>query len=78
MRRFPVVVGACAVLAGLTGCLNQRPVLQAGDATSAQVMYSGDVANAVPIARQHCAGYARVPRLVDTTPGVAYFACDPP
>lgn len=78
MRQLPAVVGACAALAGLAACLNQRPVLQAGDPTSAQIMYSGDVANAVPIARQHCAGYARVPRLVDTAPGIAYFACDPP
>lgn len=78
MRYLPAVVCTCAALAGLAGCLNQRPFLQGGDATSAQIMYSGDVSNAVPVARQHCAGYARVPRLVDTTPGSAYFACDPP
>jgi hypothetical protein len=78
MRHLPAVVGACAALAGLTGCLNQRPVLQAGDATSAQIMYSGDVSNAERVARQHCAGYARVPRLVDTAPGIAYYACEAP
>ena len=63
--------------AGLCGCLSQKPFLQAGDAASAEIMYSGDVANALPIARQHCAGYNRTPRLVETTPGIAYFACDP-
>jgi hypothetical protein len=78
MHHLPAVICAFAALAGLAGCLNQRPFLQAGDATSAQIMYSGDVSNAVPVAREHCAGYARVPRLVDTTPGSAYFACDPP
>ena len=66
----------CVALAALTGCLTQQPLLQKGDATSAEILYSGDVANAVPLAKQHCAGYARVPRLVDTTPGIAYFACD--
>jgi hypothetical protein len=64
--------------AALAGCLEQRTFLRSGDATSAEVMYSGDVANALPIAKQHCASYARVPRLVDTAPGIAYFACDRP
>jgi hypothetical protein len=52
--------------------------LRTGNATSAEVMYSGDIAHALPIAKQHCAGYGRVPRLADTAPGVAYFACDQP
>jgi hypothetical protein len=62
----------------LAGCLEQRSFLRNGDATSAEIMYSGDVAHALPIAKQHCAGYGRVPRLADTAPGVAYFACDQP
>ena len=73
--------GLCVIAAALAGCgvlWRQQPLLQKGDATSAEILYSGDVANAVPLARQHCAGYARVPRLTDTTPGVAYFVCDRP
>lgn len=63
--------------AGLTGCLEQHSFLRSGNATSAEIMYSGDVTRALPIAKQHCAAYGRVPRLVDTSPDVAYFACDP-
>ena len=67
--------------AALTGCgvlWEQQPLLHAGDATSAEVNYSGDIANALPIAKLHCAAYGRVPRLVDRVPGTAYFACDKP
>jgi hypothetical protein len=78
MTRLPALLGLCAAIAALPGCLGQQPVLKAGDATSAEVMYSGDVANALPLAKQHCAGYERVPRLVDTIPGIAYFACERP
>ncbi|HEY4469917.1 MAG TPA: hypothetical protein VGN21_02020 [Stellaceae bacterium] len=78
LTQLPVLLCVCAALVGLAGCLSQRPFLQSGDVTSAEVVYSGDVANAVPVARQHCVSHARVPRLVDTTPGIAYFACDPP
>jgi hypothetical protein len=60
----------------LIGCLERPAFLRDGNATSAQVMYSGDVASALPVAKQHCAGYGRVPRLVDTAPDVAYFACE--
>ena len=69
-------VAALLLSVPLLGCLEQRAFLQDGNATSAQVMYSGDVASALPVAKQHCAGYGRVPRLVDTAPGIAYFACD--
>jgi hypothetical protein len=78
VRQLPVLLCVFATAAGLAGCLSQRPFLQSGDTTTAEVVYSGDIANAVPVAKQHCASHARVPRLVDTTPGIAYFACDPP
>jgi hypothetical protein len=78
ISQLPVLLCVCAALAALSGCLSQRPFLQSGDITSAEVVYSGDITNAVPVAKQHCASHARVPRLVDTTPGIAYFACDPP
>jgi len=69
-------VAALLLFLPLLGCLERGALLKEGDANSAQVMYSGDVANALPVARQHCASYGRVPRLVDTVPGIAYFACD--
>jgi hypothetical protein len=78
MTHLPGLLALCAAIAALPGCLGQQPLLKAGDATSAEIMYSGDVANAMPLAKQHCAGYERVPRLVDTIPGIAYFACERP
>jgi hypothetical protein len=78
MKGLPALLCIAGLAAALAGCLEQRSVLRSGDATTAEVMYSGDVAHAVPIAKQHCAGYGRVPRLVDTSPGSAYFVCDQP
>ena len=78
MTKLPALLGLCAIIATLARCLGQQPLVKAGDATSAEIMYSGDIANAMPLAKKHCAGHERVPRLVDTTPGVAYFACERP
>jgi len=78
MRRPSAFFCICVLSCTLAGCLEQRSFLRSGNATSAEIMYSGDVAHALPIAKQHCAGYGRVPRLVDTAPGIAYFACDQP
>ena len=78
MRRPSALLGIWVLSGALAGCLEQRSFLRSGNATSAEIMYSGDVAHALPIAKQHCAGYGRVPRLVDTAPGIAYFACDQP
>jgi hypothetical protein len=74
----PALLCVCILSASMIGCLEQHSFLRSGNATSAEIMYSGDVAHAVPIAKQHCAGYGRVPRLVDTAPGVAYYVCDQP
>jgi hypothetical protein len=75
---------AAARLLGLTvvgtvlgGCLTSQPILQNGDANSAEVGYTGgDVTSTLPIASRHCASYERVARLVDSTPWLAYYACD--
>ena len=77
MNRWATLLCCATIGPGLCGCLSEKPLLRAGDATSAEVMYSGDVADALALARQHCAGYGRVARLVDTAPQMAYFACDP-
>ena len=78
MRARSGALCICALSIALAGCLEQRSFLRTGDATSAEIMYSGDIAHALPIAKQHCAGYGRVPRLTDTAPEVAYYACDQP
>jgi hypothetical protein len=70
-------LGFTVVGAALSGCPTPQPLLQNGDASSAEIGYSGgDVASTLPIASRHCASYERVARLVDTSPWVAYYACD--
>jgi hypothetical protein len=70
------LLGLTVVGAVLGGCPTSQPILQNGDANSAEVVYSGDIASALPIASRHCASYERVARLVDATPWLAYYACD--
>ena len=70
------LLGMSLAGAVLGGCLVGQPALQHGDEKSAEILYSGDVASTLPIAKRYCAGYERVARLVDTTPGVAYYACE--
>jgi hypothetical protein len=43
------------------------------------INYVGDVADTLPVAKQHCARYERVPVLHQTTPDrVVYFCVKPP
>jgi len=70
------LLGLTVVGAVLGGCPTPHPLLQQGDERSAEIGYSGDVAGTLPIASRHCASHERVARLVDTTPWVAYYACD--
>jgi hypothetical protein len=62
-------------LATLAGCSGLHPFVRAGDANSVEVVYSGDAASALPAARQHCAKYERVPRLVNAGADIALFDC---
>jgi len=65
---------AAATLA--SGC-ESHASLDKGDARAAVVMYSGDLEAATAVARRHCAGYERQPRLIGTAIGTAYFECVP-
>jgi hypothetical protein len=68
----------CVLLAigGLiTGCLQEKPILLQGNATSAQVGFSRDIEAATAVARRHCAQYERVPRFVEAEENVAFFDC---
>lgn len=66
-----------ALLLGALGpaCAGPKPFLLQGDASSAQVGYSGDIDAATPVARQHCAQYERVPRFLEAEENVAFFDC---
>jgi len=68
-----LAVGAAG--AALAGCTAPHPAIRGGDQNSVEVSYGGDVASALPLARQHCARYERVPRLTDPGLDVAMFDC---
>jgi hypothetical protein len=74
-RSIAAIALALAAGAALTGCTGPHPYISEGDANSVEVAYPGDVQNALPLARQHCAQFERVPRLVDAGAGTALFNC---
>jgi len=57
------------------GCA-EKPFLSAGDAKSAEVGYGRDLTAATEVAKEHCARYDRVPRFLDSSENIAYFACE--
>jgi len=65
------------ILAGsfIAGCTAAKPFLLQGNATSAEVGYSGDVDDATLVARKHCSQYERVPRFLEAEENVAFFDC---
>ncbi len=79
MQRSTIVATlalACGAFAlPLCGCNGPHPFVRDGDATSVNVIYSGDVAEAWPLAKEHCARYERVPQYVDAVLGIASFRC---
>jgi hypothetical protein len=68
-----VVLLLCA--ASASACTGPKPFLLQGNASSAQVGYSGDIDGATLVARQHCAQYERVPRFLEAQENVAFFDC---
>jgi hypothetical protein len=73
-KRIPLLV---LVLAGsiVAACSGSKPFLLQGDANSAQVGYSGNVDDATPVAKKHCAQYERVPRFLEAEENIAFFDC---
>jgi hypothetical protein len=71
---------ACLVLAlgGAAGCEGPKPFLLQGDANSAMVGYSLDLAGAGDVAKKHCAQFERVPRFLEAQEEVAYYDCVKP
>ena len=64
-----------AACAALSGCNAPHPAIRSGDANSVEVSYGGAVSSALPLARQHCAQYDRVPQLSDAGLDIAMFDC---
>lgn len=76
-RSTGLLAGSALVLIGVAaaGC-TERPYLSAGNANQAQVGYTRDLAAATEVAREHCARYEKVPRYLDSSNNIAYFACE--
>lgn len=70
--RLGALAGAGLAVAG---CPQTGAFLIRGDADSAEIGYSGDLAGATLLARSHCARYERVPRLSDVAPESVFFDC---
>jgi hypothetical protein len=64
-----------ALGAALAGCFPHQDAVLHGDADWVAVNYVGDVADTLPLARQHCAQYERTPLLKSTKDNVANYAC---
>ena len=64
-----------AVGATLGGCAGPHPYVSEGDDKSVAVNDGGNIESALPLARQYCARFERMPKLVDSGPDVAYFDC---
>jgi hypothetical protein len=84
MRPGPSLASAVfVVLAGATllGCDGTSafggpgPFVREGNAASVEIGFIGDAANAMPLARKHCARFERVPRYVQPTLDGGLFEC---
>jgi hypothetical protein len=64
MRRLLIALsGAVAIGGVLAGCLpHEDKIIMDGKADGVVIQYYGDLAETLPLARQHCAQYERVPK----------------
>jgi len=63
-----------ALGAALGGCEHHDTAMR-GNADGVMINYVGDIAETLPLARQHCAQYERQPLLRDTRDNTATYAC---
>jgi hypothetical protein len=63
MKRRAGLVATVAFYVALTGCEvpHQNVIMLDGKASGVIIQYYGDVNATLPLARQHCAAYERVP-----------------
>jgi hypothetical protein len=70
----PIILALGALL--LDGCdIPHHDVAMSGNADGVVISYVGDVAETLPLARQHCAQYERVPVLRQTKDENAIYVC---
>jgi len=82
MRRRSAGLGSVltggALSVALTGCLTYQAHVMSGDSGQVVIQYSGDVRLTLPLARQFCAQYERLPELRDSDPDSVTYACVAP
>lgn len=69
--------GLAALLAGaiVAGCAPREDRVMAGNADTVAIRFSGDVRQTLPLARQYCAQYERVPQQRDINDDIVNYAC---
>lgn len=72
---FALALAVAASGVVLAACSGPHPAVVEGDATSVEVRYAGDVGTTLPLAKEYCARYERVPRLVDPGLDIAIYDC---
>jgi hypothetical protein len=79
MNRSVAVAAGLVIIGGLlAACSAPSALLLKGDANSAKIAYSGDLATANAVAARHCARYERVPQFRMADMDTAYYACVKP
>jgi hypothetical protein len=73
---FLALAGVSLVACGGTGPFaGPGPFVREGNADSVEIGFSGDVANAMPLARKQCAQFERVPRYLMPALDGGVFEC---
>jgi hypothetical protein len=76
MRRAGVGrVIAIGALAALAGCVEAKDHVMSGDGNQLTIQYYGDLDATMPLARQYCAQFERVPQRRDNDVDTVTYAC---
>jgi hypothetical protein len=67
------LLSSCGGAIGVFG--GPGPFIRESSADAVEIGFSGDVANALPLARRHCAQFERVPRYLMATVDGGIFEC---
>jgi hypothetical protein len=76
LRRVGAAGAAIIVLTtGVAGCRGPADAIVRGNADTVDILYDGDIAGALRLARQHCAQFERIPQQRQTKDNVVTFQC---
>ncbi len=78
MTRGLHLLAALGLFALSEGCAGPKPFIRESSPSSVEISHAGDLQGATVLARQHCAAYEKVPRLMQSGTDVAIFDCVPP